>query len=245
MNRAEDEEGPRLRCARDAHGPVNPAEDEARRLIIEGASALDVPLTPEAAVRLATLVALLRRWNQHINLIGPADLGQAIDRHIHDSLALLRLLDRPEIRDHATSWTDIGSGAGLPGLVLAIARPELDLHLVEPTGKKLAFILEARRRLDIRNAHPQLARLEELEPRSAPAALSRAVFPPERWAERGRHLVHPGGLILVMMAGHPPEKLVRQARWIDRLRLPHSGATRTNAILVAGAPSPPQDPARE
>ena len=90
-------------------------------LIREGAEALEVALSEDAAATLWTLVERMLKWNRRINIVGPCDATQAIDRHIHDGLALLRLLDTPDVRAVTTEWTDIGAGGGFPGLVLAIA----------------------------------------------------------------------------------------------------------------------------
>ena len=92
----------------------------------------------ETSDRLAAYVAQLREWQKRINLIGPATEDDIWGRHIADSLQLVRLAPAG-----ATTWLDLGSGAGLPGLVLAIAladRPGLAVHLVESNARKAAFL---------------------------------------------------------------------------------------------------------
>jgi 16S rRNA (guanine527-N7)-methyltransferase len=94
----------------------------------------------ESAARLEAFVDLLVKWQQRINLIGPATLDDIWRRHIADALQLL-----PLIRPDVTRILDLGSGGGIPGLVIAIAleRRPLTVHLVESTGKKAAFLRQA------------------------------------------------------------------------------------------------------
>jgi 16S rRNA (guanine527-N7)-methyltransferase len=83
----------------------------------------------------------LRRWNRTLSLVGPCTETELIDRHFGESLAALPLLPR-----EAASLVDVGSGAGFPGLVLAAARPDLRVTLVEPRQRKWAFLVAAARR---------------------------------------------------------------------------------------------------
>jgi 16S rRNA (guanine527-N7)-methyltransferase len=93
---------------------------------------------------MAAYVALLLKWNSKINLIGPMTESDIWSRHIDDSLQLL-----PLIPEGVTSLADLGSGAGLPGLVIAIARPDLAITLVEQDQRKAAFLNEAKRVLGL------------------------------------------------------------------------------------------------
>ncbi|MGM0577253.1 MAG: 16S rRNA (guanine(527)-N(7))-methyltransferase RsmG [Myxococcota bacterium] len=211
--------------------------DDVARWIAEGAEALEVPLEPRAADRLSRLVALLLRWNRRMNLVGRCDARQAVDRHVHDGLGLLRLLDRPEVQTLAPSWWDVGAGAGLPGLVLATARPALRLTLLEPIGKRVAFMREAVATLGLDGVEVREGRLEDMDDLRPRAMTSRATFPPEEWLARGLERVAPGGLVLVMMGQGAPDAVVRDAWLVDRFRLPLSGALRINAVHRApGSP---------
>jgi 16S rRNA (guanine527-N7)-methyltransferase len=96
----------------------------------------------ESGERLETYVSLLEQWQKRINLIGPATRDDIWSRHIADALQLLPLLPIS-----VTSLADLGSGAGIPGLILAIARP-LEAHLFESNLKKAAFLREAARRTE-------------------------------------------------------------------------------------------------
>jgi 16S rRNA (guanine527-N7)-methyltransferase len=113
----------------------------------------------DGAVRLAAYVALLQRWQRRLNLIGPGSEAEIWRRHVADSLQLVRFV--PET---ATTLVDLGSGAGFPGLVLAIALAQrgLAVHLVESSAKKAAFLREAIRVSDA-PALVHHSRIEDLD----------------------------------------------------------------------------------
>lgn len=211
------------------------AVTDVQTAIARGASALGVTLDPDAPERLAALIDALLHWNRRINLVAPTTALEAVERHVLDSLALLRLLERPEVQALATEWWDIGSGSGFPALPLAIARPDLGLRLVEPNGKKVAWLQDARARFGLERVRVEQGRLDALAGPPPAAAMSRATFAPEEWARLAEPLVGPGGLILVMMGHGAPDEVTSRAWHIDRFALPESGATRVNAILRAAA----------
>lgn len=100
----------------------------------------------ETFSRLENYVSLLLKWNPKINLIGPATEPDVWTRHIEDSLQVVTLIE-PSVK----TLVDLGSGGGLPGLVIAIARPELQVTLVEQDQRKAAFLTEAKARLELHN----------------------------------------------------------------------------------------------
>lgn len=110
----------------------------------------------ESRERLRTYVDLLLSWQRRFNLIGPSTADQVWDRHIADSLQIIPLLPAG-----TKTIAELGSGAGIPGLVIAIAA-ELEAHLYESNGKKAAFLREAARQTRTR-AHIHMARLETLK----------------------------------------------------------------------------------
>ncbi len=124
-----------------------------------GSASSQIDVSRETREKLELLERELRRWQSVKNLVGPATLDQIWDRHIVDSLQLLDLA--PE----AKTWIDLGSGAGFPGLVLAIAGQErgLKVHLVESNSRKCAFLREIAR-LTGAQATVHAARLETVIP---------------------------------------------------------------------------------
>lgn len=112
------------------------SEDEARRAL-DLALAPGVPVSRDAAAKLALYAARLREWQRAKNLVSPATLDTLWTRHMADSAQLLALAP------HARRWLDLGSGAGFPGLVLAVLLAGLEdaqIHLVESNGRKCAFL---------------------------------------------------------------------------------------------------------
>ena len=113
----------------------------------------DVPR--ETHTTLAEYVALLLKWNKAINLIGPSTESDIWNRHIHDGYQLLSYIPQG-----AKTLLDMGSGAGLPGLVVAVARPALSVTLLERDTRKAAFMQEAIARLALKNAHVSCETIE-------------------------------------------------------------------------------------
>jgi 16S rRNA (guanine527-N7)-methyltransferase len=191
-----------------------------RRQLLDGAAALGVPLDEPTAERLLKLAALLQTWAARINLTAITNTAEVVDKHLLDSLAVARVLDRLE----GDRLIDVGSGAGFPGLVVAIARPNWRVTSVEPTHKKTAFQLTAKATLaipiEIRTERDNAVR-EQFD-----VAVSRATFDPAEWVARGERLVRPGGALLAMFAGaQPPEKHLA-----DRFAYQIAGAPRTIGI---------------
>ncbi len=136
-------------------------------------------LADDARARLETYVEALNRWNAHINLVAPSTLPEVWVRHVADGLQLL-----PPLRQRGMRQViDLGSGGGVPGLVLALAEPALDVHLVESTARKCAFLRQVAQACGIDvNIHQQ--RIEALDaqalcagPRTAVTARALASLP--------------------------------------------------------------------
>jgi 16S rRNA (guanine527-N7)-methyltransferase len=161
----------------------------------------------ETHLRLEAYVALLLRWNRTINLISRRDEAQIWTRHIHDSLGLLPLL--PPGFSHAI---DLGSGAGLPGLVLAIAtnRP---FHLVEADQRKAAFLREAARTTGA-PATIHNSRIEASSPPLAPVITARALAPLVQLLAWSAPLLLPGGICIFPKGRTAADELTQaRAQW--------------------------------
>ena len=124
----------------------------------------------ESAAKLDLYVSLLLTWQARINLIGPSTREDVWSRHIADALQLL-----PHLPEGLSRIADLGSGAGIPGLILAIARP-LDAHLFESNQKKGAFLREAARQTGAR-VFIHSARIEEAAAVEVGAVTARALAP--------------------------------------------------------------------
>ncbi len=146
-------------------------------------------------------LALLQRWNKAYNLSGIREPGRILTHHILDSLAVLPHL-------HGLRCLDVGTGAGLPGLILALARPDTHWVLLDSNGKKIRFLNQCLRELEIGNAEVMQARIELYQP-VAPfdTIISRAFGSLTEFYLATKHLLAPKGLLLAMK-GPNPEKEV-------------------------------------
>lgn len=167
-----------------------------REILRADAAALGVALTDETADHFDKYLALLNRWSASVNLVGTRDPEEIARFHLADSLALLPHLGG------ARRAIDVGSGAGLPGAALAIARPDLEVTALEPVHKKHAFLAAVRRELGLGNFTPLAERDEQHRAGAAfgpyDLAVSRATWAVPEWLERGARLVRPGGRVLAM-----------------------------------------------
>jgi 16S rRNA (guanine527-N7)-methyltransferase len=126
--------------------PVAPVD--FTEALAEGCDRLSLSLGSSERERLLAYLEMLRRWNRVYNLTAIRDPGQMLIQHLFDCLAVVlplqaALAGHPSALSHPPALLDVGSGAGLPGLVLAIAWPELEVDLVEPVGKKAAFLRQS------------------------------------------------------------------------------------------------------
>jgi 16S rRNA (guanine527-N7)-methyltransferase len=140
--------------------------------------------------KLVRFVALLEKWNAHINLVAPRSLGDVWRRHLLDSAQIAPLAER------TGRWLDIGSGAGFPGLVVAMMGHP-DIHLVESDGRKATFLREAARITDTAVTIHNV-RSENLAPQQAAVVSARAVAPLQRLLPLvSRHLAKNGVCLLL------------------------------------------------
>jgi 16S rRNA (guanine527-N7)-methyltransferase len=172
---------------------------ELRSELDAGLAALG--LDPALAMPLLAYLALLDRWNRTYNLTAIRDPREMVGKHLLDSLAMHAYLG-------AGSLADLGAGAGLPGIPLAIAKPALQVTLVESNGKKARFLREAVRTLGLANARVAESRAESLdEPGAYDAITARALATLPLIIELGGHLLKPGGRLLAMKGTVPDDEI--------------------------------------
>ena len=168
---------------------------------MSGAAELGLPLSADQASQLFRLLDELDDWNQRMNLTAIRERGQQITKHLLDSLAVHSYLRGARI-------ADIGTGAGFPGLPLAIALPELQLTLVDSTGKKLKFVEHAAQTLGLHNVQTAHTRAESYRPKERfDCVVSRAVGPIETFVKWSGHLTVGGGRLLAMKGRYPTDEL--------------------------------------
>ena len=153
------------------------------------------------AAPLLDYLALLLRWNRTYNLTAIRDPDAMVTRHLLDSLAM-----HPYVQPGALA--DLGTGPGLPGIPLAIAKPELQVTLVESNGKKARFLREAVRQLKLGNARVAESRAEALaEPGAYTQITARALDTLDGIVAVGGHLLAPHGRLLAMKGTHPAAEI--------------------------------------
>ena len=142
----------------------------------------------------AAYLALLRDWSKTTRLVGSTEIG-FVRGLVDDCQALL-----PHLPTSACRLVDVGSGAGLPGLVIAAERPDVMVVALEPHRRRWAFLRTARRSLGLTNFSALAVRDDVLTAKadfeSFDVAVSKATFPMAEWKQRGRALVGPEGLVL-------------------------------------------------
>jgi len=163
-----------------------------------GVAALGVTLPEGAEQRLLAYVGLLAKWNRTYNLTAVRREDEMVTHHLLDSLALLPLLAEKSVLA-GRRIVDVGSGAGLPGLVLAIARPELQVASIEASQKKAAFQQQAKIELGLTNVSIHCARAEAVT-EAFDAAISRAFASLAAFVRYAGHLSH----TLLAMKGQFP-----------------------------------------
>lgn len=164
-----------------------------------GLAELGISLPEAAQQQLLAFRDLLLKWNKTYNLTAVRDPAQAISHHLLDSLAIL---------PHVASGPllDVGSGGGLPGIPLAIARPELSVSMVDTVQKKATFLQQASIELDLKNVAVHHARVEEMQGQYAQIS-SRAFAEIGLFVSLTRHLLAPEGRWLAMKGMRPDEEL--------------------------------------
>ena len=173
-------------------------EAEVSARLATGLEALGLSLAPAQVGALAALLAELADWNARFNLTAIRDPVEAVDKHLLDSLAVL-----PHLRGLAVA--DVGSGAGFPGLPLAIADPDRRFCLIESTGKKARFLSHVIARLELPNVEVAAVRAESYRPRRPfDCVVSRALGSLAEFVRVAGHLPGPDGRLLAMK-GRVPE----------------------------------------
>jgi 16S rRNA (guanine527-N7)-methyltransferase len=202
--------------------------------IAEGVGAMDIPVPPAAIEVFARYLELIAKWNRVHNLTAVRETDQMVVLHLLDSLSLL-----PHVAS-AKTLLDVGSGPGLPGIPLAIARPDLPVTLLDSSHKKCAFLRQAKAELALENARVVCERVEAWTPAQRfDAVVSRAFSELGDFVTQARHLVSPGGRLLAMKGVYPFEEIARMPAGhrvanVLELRVPHLEAKR-HLVLVEAA----------
>jgi 16S rRNA (guanine527-N7)-methyltransferase len=168
---------------------------------------------------------LLAKWNRVYNLTAIRDKEQMVSNHLLDSLVLTGYVSGPRI-------LDVGSGAGLPGIPLALANPAWDITLLDSNHKKTAFLQQAGAELALANITVVSERVESWHPTQRfDCIVSRAFADLAEFVTLAKHLLKPGGYFAAMKGLHPYEEIEKlpagwRARDVVELRVPGLNAVR-------------------
>lgn len=171
-----------------------------------GIALLGVDLAADAEEVLLTYLSLLAKWNRIYNLTAVRDEMSMVSQHLLDSLAVLPHLETKAASTR--SLADVGSGGGLPGVPLAIARPQLKVALIEASHKKASFLQQVKIELKLANVSVHCGRVEGITPTEPfDVVISRAFSSLADFVHIAAHLVGPGGRLLAMKGIHPLEEI--------------------------------------
>ena len=202
-----------------------------QELLSQGIAQLELKVAPEVQQKMLAYLSLLQKWNKVYNLTSIRQAEKMVSQHLLDSLAVLPYL-------WPGRWLDVGSGAGLPGLVLALMRPECIFTLLDSNSKKTSFVQQAVIELDIHNVSVYCARAEDWQPgEKFDGIISRAFAETAEFISLTRHLLAPEGR-WVAMKGAPQQELERlsadvRVERIIPLQVPGLDAARSLVILKA------------
>jgi len=170
---------------------------------------LPTPVAPEQLGQLLNYLELLIHWNEAYNLTAIRDPERMVIRHLLDSLSVMPWIEEGPL-------LDAGTGAGLPGMPLAIMRPELQVTLLDSAGKKVRFLRQVVRQLALTNIHPVQARLESwASEEPVRQIVSRAFSDLAAFASASRHLADGNTRLLAMKGKYPGNELESLPGWLQ------------------------------
>lgn len=181
-------------------------------MLARGAATLQLDLGERQIILLIDYLALLLKWNAVYNLTAVRDPAQMVTQHVFDSLAVVVAFDGVK------NILDVGAGGGLPGMVLAIARPDMQVAMIDTVHKKTAFLRQVKAELGLSNVTVHTARVEQLQVAHKFAAItSRAFAELADFINWSNHLLAPGGRFIAMKGVNPQQELSRlPAGWVVR-----------------------------
>ena len=207
--------------------------DHARQLA-RGALKMDVALSDSQAEKLLAYMALLNKWNKAYNLTAVRDPDEMVSRHLLDSLSVLPFVG-------SGRWLDVGSGGGMPGVILAIMLPDSQFTLLDSNGKKTRFLTQVKLELGLDNMQVVNSRVEAFSPDIAfDGIVSRAFSSLADFTRLTRHLSTETTLWLAMKGLYPEDELLAlpddfSVQRSVELSVPGSVASRHLLILQRAA----------
>lgn len=201
---------------------------EFQQELAAGSEQLGISLKPAQIDALSIYTSLLRRWNSAFNLVGTSNEQELVQKHLLDSIAISPFITQSPV-------LDVGSGAGLPGIPLAITLPDLSFRLLDANNKKTRFMRQVAIELKLTNIEIIHSRVEHYRPEQAPrTVVARAFAPFEKALDKLSTVCAQGGQVLLML-GERTQHSVDHAAYDDivihAVRVP--GLQSQRHILVA------------
>ncbi len=192
---------------------MNEVVDPRQAELLGAASELSLMLDTRSAERLLRYLDLLQRWNATYNLTAIRDPRDMLTQHLFDCLAVIVPLRR--VLAAKGRVLDVGSGGGLPGVVIAALCPQLDVQCVDTVGKKAAFIRQAAVELGLSNLHAEHARVEHLDAPPFDLITSRAFSSLADFVRLTQRHLAPGAVWMAMKGKHPDAEIAALPANID------------------------------
>ncbi len=179
--------------------------------LTDGLTALGLTLAPDQQQKLVRYVLLMQKWNRVYNLTAIREPERMLSHHLLDSLAIIPSVMVQMPHDGTPLRVlDVGSGAGLPGIPLAIACPDIDITMLDSNQKKTAFIQQSVSELQLMNASVECQRVEQWQaPQRFNVILSRAFAELSDFVQLAKHLLTPGGRFIAMKGQYPGDEITR------------------------------------
>ena len=178
--------------------------DVLRSKLQKGLTEISLELTSDQIDQLLKYLDLMNHWNKKINLTAITDLSEQITKHILDSFSIYSLIEEKNL----TPILDVGSGAGLPGIPLAVAQPERQWHLLDNSTKRISFLRVVITQLNLQNVELINSRVEEHQSDQLyPAIVCRAFASLKEITHNASHLLTPNGSILAMKGQYPEQEI--------------------------------------
>lgn len=166
--------------------------EDCRKILVSGTTSLNLNVTDEKIDQLLDFIKLIEKWNKAYNLTAIRDREEMVRLHILDSLAIVPHIEGKRI-------IDIGTGAGLPGIPLAICLPEVQFTLLDSNAKKTRFVQQVVLELKLKNVEVLHSRVENYHPEQTyDAVLTRAFAGLPDIVKLTAHLLNKGGVLLAM-----------------------------------------------
>jgi len=213
-------------------------EARLRSNLLTGLADLSIELKPAQHQQLIDYLLLLSRWNKKTNLTAVRDIDEMVGRHLLDSLSTLAVVSSVLKHYGSRRLLDVGSGAGLPGIPLAISAPDLEVTMLDSASRKTRFIRQAIAELGLENASVVTERVQNADLTPFPCVVARAFSTPVDIIETSHHLCASDGAFLLMM-GHVENKLEQLphgfvCQQLEQVHLPDDPATRHLAVCKRG-----------